>query len=61
MNMKRYQTITEIKKDHPWAVSELQTLIKKGVLKGNEGGGVGLDLTIDMIRMLIASARMIVK
>ena len=58
-NMKRYQTIKEVGQDHSWAVPELQALIDKGVLQGNEGGGVGLDLTIDMIRTIIMSARMI--
>ena len=58
-NMKRYQTLKEIQKDHSWAVPELQDLIDRGILQGNEGGGKGLDLTIDMIRSIIMSARMI--
>ena len=58
-NMKRYQSLAEIRKDHSWAVEELQALIDNGVLQGNEGGGKGLDLTIDMIRSIIMSARMV--
>jgi N-acetyl-anhydromuramyl-L-alanine amidase AmpD len=58
-NMKRYQSLAEVEKDHSWAVKELQALIDNGVLQGNEGGGKGLDLTIDMIRSIITSARMV--
>jgi len=58
-NMKRYQTIKEVGQDHSWAVPELQSLIDKGILQGNQGGGVGLDLTIDMIRTIIVSSRIV--
>lgn len=50
----RYNTIKEIAKDAPWAIPTIEKLIKKGFLKGDSEG---LDLSMDMIRMLVIEDR----
>ena len=50
----RYQTLDEIRAALPWAVPTIEMLIDKGALRGD---GTGLDLTEDMIRLLVISDR----
>ncbi|MBQ9460122.1 MAG: M15 family metallopeptidase, partial [Oscillospiraceae bacterium] len=50
MAEKRYQTREEIARALPWAAATLQKCIDKGILRGNV---TGLDLSEDMIRMLV--------
>lgn len=50
----RYNTIEEIQAAFPWAVPTINKLIDAGALKGD---GSGLDLTEDMIRLLVISDR----
>ena len=50
MAEKRYQTVSEIATTMPWAAATLQKCIDKGILRGNV---TGLDLSEDMIRMLV--------
>jgi len=57
LTSKRFQTLNDIEAKLPWAVPELQKLINLGILQGNAQNGKNLDLTIDMIRTIIISAR----
>ena len=50
----RYKTVKEMP---TWAQKDIQKLIDLGFLNG-KGGNAGLDLTEDMIRMLIINGRM---
>ncbi len=52
--MKRYQTIEEINAECPWATATVQKLMKKSLLNGD---GKGLDLTRDMLRLLVINDR----
>lgn len=52
--MRRFQTIEEIKKDAPWAAETVQKLVNRGVIKGS---GSNLDLSEDMLRMLVFQDR----
>ncbi len=52
--MKRYQTLEEIKKDAAYAAPTVEKLLKKDFLRGN---GEGLDLTADMLRVLVVNDR----
>ena len=52
--MRRFQSIEEIKKDAPWAVDTIQKLITRGIIKGSGGN---LDLSEDMLRMLVFQDR----
>ena len=52
--VKRYNTIEEINKDLPWATATITKLINKGLLNGT---GEGLDLSEDMIRLLVINDR----
>lgn len=52
--MKRYQTLEEIKKDAAYAAPTVEKLLKKDFLRGN---GAGLDLTADMLRVLVVNDR----
>lgn len=54
-DVKRYNTIEEIKTDAPWAAETVETLLKQGFLKGSGGG---LDLSRDMLRLLVIHERM---
>ena len=47
LKMKRYNTIADLP---TWAVPTVQKLVDKGILQGN---GEGLDLSHDMVRMLV--------
>lgn len=53
-DMKRYKTVDELPEPYR---AEIQTLINKGHLRG-KGGDAGLDLTEDMVRVLIVCGRM---
>lgn len=53
-DVKRYNTIEEIEKEAPWAAPTVSKLIAKGVLQGT---GAGLDLSMDMLRMLTINDR----
>lgn len=53
--IKRFNTIEQFPE---WAKPELQILVNKGILRGNNGQGQGLDMTLDMARVLILSGRM---
>ena len=52
--MRRFQTMEEIQKDAPWAVDTIQKLITRGIIKGSGGN---LDLSEDMLRMLVIQDR----
>ena len=54
-NLERYQTIEDIKKSAPWAAETIGALVERGALKGN---GAGLDLSMDMLRLLVIHDRM---
>ena len=53
--MKRYQTIAEIEREAPWAAETVRHLIAVGALNGT---GAGLDLSVDMLRVLVIHERM---
>ena len=53
-DVKRYQTIQEIREELPWGADTVQKLIDKHIILGNLDG---LDLTEDMIRILIYNDR----
>ena len=50
-NVMRYNTVTECPE---WARNTIQKLVKRGILNGN---GEGLDLSEDMIRLLVICDR----
>lgn len=52
--MRRFQSIEEIKKDAPWAEETIQKLINRGIIKGSGGN---LDLSEDMLRVLVFQDR----
>ena len=54
-DMKRYQTIEEIKKDAPWALDTVNKLVERKALGGN---GAGLDLSEDLLRAFVVNDRM---
>ncbi|MBR1897231.1 MAG: C39 family peptidase [Pyramidobacter sp.] len=54
-DMKRYQTLDEIKKEAPWAHDTIQKLCAARALSGD---GTGLDLSYDMLRQFVANDRM---
>jgi len=56
-NEMRFNTVAEIAKAHSWAAPTIESLIKKGLLRGNDGNGKGLDLSLDMVRMLVLNDR----
>ncbi|MBQ1241838.1 MAG: CHAP domain-containing protein [Oscillospiraceae bacterium] len=53
-DVKRYQTLDEIKAAEPWAAPTVEKLLKKGYLTGD---GKSLDLTRDMLRLLVINDR----
>ena len=53
--MERFDTIEEIDKACPWATATVQKLIDAGALKGTDAG---LDLSRDMLRLLVINDRM---
>lgn len=52
---RRYQTFYEIQKAAPWAADTVRKLMERGALNGT---GTGLDLSPDMIRLLVVNDRM---
>lgn len=52
---ERFQTIEEIRRRAPWAAETVKTLTERGALRGN---GTGLDLSMDMLRVLVIHGRM---
>lgn len=53
-DVKRYQTIEEIKAECPWAAPTVEKLLRNGYLTGD---GKSLDLTRDMLRLLVINDR----
>lgn len=53
-DVKRYQTIEEIRKELPWAEPTVEKLLLHGYLTGD---GKNLDLTRDMLRLLVINDR----
>lgn len=51
---RRYNTVDEIREAAPWAAATVENLMRKGVL---QGGGTGLDLSRDMLRLLVLCER----
>lgn len=54
-SMKRYQTIEEIERSAPWAAETVRALVERGALKG---GGTGLGLSEDMLRVFVVCERL---
>lgn len=54
-NMKRFQTIEDIKISAPWAADAVSRLVERRALNGT---GTGLDLSVDMLRLLVIHDRM---
>lgn len=52
--VRRFQTIEEIKREAPWAEETVQKLVNRGVIKGSGGN---LDLSEDMLRVLVFQDR----
>lgn len=53
-NMKRYNTMKEISDGAPWAAPTVEKLLNKDILTG---GDKGLDLSADMLRLLVLNDR----
>jgi len=51
---KKYQTLEEIKKEAPWAYDTVKKLVSIRALRGD---GEGLDLSLDMLRLLVINDR----
>lgn len=47
---ERFDTLAEIRKKAPWAAETVEKLVSRGALNGT---GTGLDLSMDMIRLLV--------
>lgn len=61
-DVKRYNTIDEIKADAPWAVDTVKKLIKNGMIRGNgakdaDGNPTDMDFSRDMLRLLVFDDR----
>ena len=61
-NVKRYNTMEEIKRDAPWAADAVEKLIDGDVIRGSggkdaEGNPTGMDLSEDMLRLLVFNDR----
>ena len=54
LEMKRYNTVDEIREELPWGVGTVQKLIDRKIILGNLDG---LNLTEDMVRMLVYNDR----
>ena len=53
-DVKRYQTLDEIKSGAGWAAATVDKLIERKIIGGN---GAGLDLSEDMLRLLVFNDR----
>ena len=61
-DVKRYNTIAEISDGAPWATETIAKLIEKGIIKGSgqkdtQGRPADMNLSEDMIRMLVWNDR----
>lgn len=61
-NMKRYNTMKEISDGAPWAVETVEKLIGKNILRGGglrdtQGRPADMDLSVDMLRLLVWNDR----
>ena len=61
-NMPRYNTLEEIRKSVPYAEETVQKLIAKGAIRGGgakdaEGNPADMDLSRDMLRMMVFNDR----
>lgn len=54
MTDERYQTVDEIEREAPWAAPTVQKLLDRDILRGD---GAGLDLSRDMLRLLVFNDR----
>ena len=52
--MERCNTREEIERECPWAAPTVEKLLARGILRG---GGAGLDLSRDMLRLLVMGDR----
>lgn len=63
-NMKRYNTMEEIRTGAPWAAETVKKLVESGALRGNagwfdeDGFPGGLDLSTDLLRGFVVNDRM---
>ncbi len=60
--VKRYNTLSEIREGLPWAVETIRQLIDIRAIRGDgekdaEGNPTGMDLSEDMIRMMVINNR----
>ena len=55
LDMKRFNTLNEIKKEAPWAVATVEKLMERKALQGD---GTGLNLSEDMLRLFVVNDRM---
>ncbi len=60
--VKRYNTMAEIQADMPWAADTVRSLVDKGAIRGSgekdaEGYPEDMDLSEDMIRMMVVNDR----
>ena len=61
-DVKRYNTMEEISHDAPWAVETVEKLIRGGGIRGSgekdrQGRPADMDLSLDMLRMLVVNDR----
>lgn len=61
-DMKRFNTMEEIIQEAPWAVETVEKLIKAGGIRGSgqkdlQGRPGDMDLSLDMLRMLVVNDR----
>lgn len=61
-DMKRFNTMEEISQEAPWAVETVEKLIKAGGIRGSgqkdiQGRPADMDLSLDMLRMLVVNDR----
>lgn len=54
MEETRYNTLDEIKKEQSWATDTVTKMLEKGILQGD---GMGLDLSRDMLRLMVMADR----
>ncbi len=60
--VKRYNTLAEIQADMPWAADTVRSLVDKGAIRGSgekdaEGYPADMNLSEDMIRMMVVNDR----
>lgn len=62
-DVKRYNTLEEIRRDAPWAVETIEKLIQGGGIRGSgkkdqQGRPADMDLSYDMLREFVTNDRM---